>query len=483
MLGKTLFELERLEEALEAYRKAVTTAPDSAEALQGIIQCQLRLGHADKAMTTLKRALMVDPKNVDCHVMMVDLLLEQNKLDDATSHLKRALSADPSQNLLRRKLEEINRRLPILKKKAGGEGMPPVSRFETDVYDILDKLFDGRLGIEQAVKGLETIQQRDPNDLFVREELASVLFQARRYPEARELYTALAEAFPGNIPIIINLAKSRALSNEHAAALQLLKDTGKSLPHDPELALALVELLLIGQDYPQAMQVLQKTLAEFPELVHGLFLQAFISLQEGNLDLSYEAFQKLLRLAPDDEEIALWYSRLMILRDDPREGLKLWDRFQDGIESLQEIISRIELQLAAGDASQVAGLLRKIGDYQPRFLEDHLLFGKAFFYAGDFTGALARFEDILEQEPRHGEAMSFLALCHLVKNKTAKFWMAWQKAIDNDSLYPTLLGLLLRHVLNFAQRERVKSETKKLLDLTVRRELDRGRLSLLMKAL
>ncbi len=484
LLGRGLIELERFEEALDVFRKAVTAVPDSSEALNGIIQAQLRLGHVDKAMTTLKRALMVDPRHAPYHLLMVDLLIESDRIEEAISHLKRALSAEPNQPQLRRKMEELTRRLPILKKKAAGQHIAvPVSQFETDVYDVLDKLYDGKISVDQAVEGLERLRDQDPKDTFILEQLAGVFFKARLYPKAMVAYEELCKAVPGHSTYVVQYARSVAVSGNYSRAVTILETAAKDYADEAEPALALVEMLLVGREHERAHKLLERVRRDHPQSVQAHFLSAYLYLQKLDLDASAEAFSQVLSMAPDDEEIALWYSRLMVLRGTPQEAVKVWDRFQDGMESLQEIISRIELCLAAGEASKVNALLRKIGDYQPRFVEDQLLFGKAFFYAGDFNGAQERFEQVLQIDGRQAEALTLLALTHLVRNKPAKFWMSWQKAIESDSLVPVIYGMILRGVLNFTQRERLKAETTRSLELIIRDDLDRARMTMLMKAL
>jgi len=484
-LGRDLIESEKFTQALEVYRKAVSVACDSTEALEGLTKCQLALGMRDKAMTTLKRGFMVDPKNPAFNIMMVDLMIEGNQIDDAVSQLRKALANDPSHPLLRQKMDEISRRMPVLKKRNEEQDGPSVSHspFETEVYDILDGLYDGRTSIDDASSALKDIAANNPDDIFVAEELGNLLYQSRNFEDAFQMYSYIFKTSTPDPRHRINLAKSLAMSGRVAEAKEFLEDSLKEVSGVADLHLALVELQLLEKDFTGAQEALSLIMNDFPENSHGLFLQGYIALRLDDLDLADKSFKLLLRISPTDEEVALWYSKLAILKGAPQEAQKIWENFNDGIESLLEILAKVELALASGNSEAVPVLLKRIGDYQPRFLEDHLLFGKASFYMGDLSQALRELEMVLKEDPEKPEALALAALVYLARNKPAKFWMYWQKAIECDALYPFMFCLILGKSMNFNQIRRLKEETQKILEISVQNPVDRRRLNRIMTLL
>ena len=179
----------------------------------------------------------------------------------------------------------------------------------------------------------------------------------------------------------------------------------------------------------------------------------------------------------------MWYSRFAIMTGKPEKALKVWDSFNDGIDSFVEIMCRIELTIASGDTSQIMKLLCKIGDYKPRFLEDHLMFGKAFFYAGEFPSAQREFDIVLKAEPHNAEALGMTAINSLMRNKMAQFSSIWQRAIYLDTLYAILPMMVLKECMKFIPKEKLKSETKKLLNIASLSVPDYARLKRLYEAL
>ncbi len=483
-LAGDLKMLERFDEALDAYRRASTVACDSIEPLKGIYECQLRLGNRDKAMTALKRAIMIEPFNQQLLVSLADLYLADGRIQEAVDTVNRGIETIREPHLLREKYNEMARRLPVLKKKAVASQMSiKQSPFETEVYDILDGLYDGRIRLDVAVKELEALRSREPSDLLIADELANILFQARQFDRAAEIYSELYLGRPHESSHRVSLAKSLAMKGDVEAARAVLKDSVRDLGHVTELDLALVELDLFEKEFARAAGRLEMILKENPGEVHALFLYAYTALRLDELDLSEKAFAQLFDKNATDEELAVWYSRLSIIQGHPERAIKIWEGFSDSMESLVEIIAKVELTLASGDSRGIMKHLHKIGDYHPRFIEDHMLFGKAFFFAGDFAAAQREFDLVLRLEARNAEALAMSAMNSLIRNKSAKFWNYWQRAVECDSIYAVLPALILGNSLNFSQKERLKTETKKLIEIATISDADRARLKRLLQSL
>ncbi len=483
-LGGDLKMLARYEEALEIYRKASDAACNSIEPLKGIYDCQIHLGHKDKAQTTLKRAMMIEPSNQEVILRLTDLYLEENKIQEAIELITKGLETIESPVLLREKYNEMVRKLPILKKKTSpSKFIPGQSSHETEVFDILDKLYDGKMPIESALNELGILHKREPQDILIADEYANLLYQTRQFEKSAEVYSELYLARP-NFPVHrVDLAKSQAMKGDVEAARTTLTDAIRDLGHQAELDLALVELDLLERDFEKAGARLDMIVKEFPDDVHALFLYAYTAFRMDKVDIAEKTYEKLLEIASGDEEVAMWYSRLAIMTGKPEKALKVWDTFNDGIDSFVEIMCRIELNIAMGDTSQIMKLLCKIGDYKPRFIEDHLMFGKAFFYAEEFPSAQREFDIVLRVEPQNAEALGMTAVTSLMRNKTAQFASVWQRAIYLDSLYAILPMMILKSCMKFIPKEKLRNETKKLMNIASLSAPDYSRLKRLYDSL
>lgn len=483
-LGDNLRMLERYDEALEIFRKATGVACDSILPLLGIYHCQLSLGNREKATTALRRAIMIEPANQDLLVKLADIYLTDGKIADAVEIINKGLETIPEPKLLQEKYNEMARRLPILRKKAGAAKLVSrTSPHEVEVYDVLDNLYDGKIRLEVAVKELESLRQRDPADVLIADELANLLFQAHQFDRAAEIYSELYMSRPTETRHRVDLAKSLAMKGDTEAARTILKDALRDLGHVAELDLALTELDLFDKDFEKAAGRLDMILKEYPGDLHSLFLYGYTAMRLDELEVAEKTFSELFEKTKPDEETAVWYSRLAILLNKPQKALAIWENFTDGIESLVEIIARVELTLAAGDSKGIMKILQRIGDYHPRFIEDHMMFGKAFFFAGDFSSAQREFDLVLRMEARNAEALAMSAMNSLIRNKSSKFWYYWQNAVDCDSLYAVIPAMVLKNSLNFSQKERLKIETRKMIEISSIKKIDKARLSRLLQSL
>ncbi|HOY66395.1 MAG TPA: tetratricopeptide repeat protein [Candidatus Ozemobacteraceae bacterium] len=483
-LGRMLYEQKRYPEALDVYRRAVTAAVDSSAALEGLVRCQIVLDMKDKAITSLKRAMMIDPRNPSLHLLMVDLLIAQNEVDAAVDQLKRGLEFDPRQPELRAKLDELMRKLPALRKRLEAQEVEATSSlFEADVYDILDNLYDGKMGVADALTAFGRLRSKDPADLFVAGEMANLLFQARRFDDAANIYDEIFKSMPRDVRARINLAKSVAMAGRVADARAFLEESLRDQPMAVDLALSLVELHLLSREFREAWQILEKPLAEHPDNTHALFLHGYLGVRLNAYDEAEKSFRRLLSLAPRDEETAVWFSRLCILRGRPMDAAPVWETFQDGIESLAELVTLVELAMSAGKATEVKTLLQRIGEIRPNFLEEHILNGKVCLYSGDFAEAVKEFDLVLAEDPENAEALAASAMANLARNKVPKFWMCWQRALDSDALYAVLSALTVCRALNFTQLERLRAETKRMLEIALPDQADRQRVLALLAVL
>ena len=483
-LGNIFLEIQDYKKALDVFRRASTVNCSSILPLLGIFEAQLANGNVDKAMTTLRRTIMMEPHNQELQIKLVDLLLDTGKIQEAVDTLKRGLTSLPKHDLLQEKFNELARRMPILKKKASASEFQKIqSPYETDVYDVLDALYDCKIDIEVAVKELKVYRRKSPNDLFVAEELANLLFQARAFEEAAALYSEIFMSHPQEPQYRVDLAKSLTMNGDSEAARKILTDAIRELSSLPELVMAMAELDLFDKDFEKAAARLEMILKEYPDELHALFLYAYTAFRLNELNTAEKTFRVLIEKSPCDEETALWFSRLSIMLGKPEQALAVWENFDDDIESLTEIIAKAELTLASGDSSGIMKYLKKIGDYHPRFVEDHLLFGKAFFFAGDFSSAQREFDLVLKYEAKNAEALGMSAMNYLIRNKASRFWNFWQQAVENDSLYAVIPAFIVSKSLSFTQRERLKTEIKKMLEISQSNEVDNSRLVRLLRVL
>lgn len=93
-IGRALFREGFVEDSLTFFERAVTHAPDSAEAAACVGYARHRLGQDAEAMTALRRALTIDPEFSEARVYVANLLYDAGDLDGSLAEFEKTTPTD-----------------------------------------------------------------------------------------------------------------------------------------------------------------------------------------------------------------------------------------------------------------------------------------------------------------------------------------------------------------------------------------------------
>jgi tetratricopeptide (TPR) repeat protein len=93
--GNALTRLKRPAEALLNYDRALALNPDHAEALTGRGAALFLMGRLDDALASFDRALRIEPKAVATHVNRGNVCLALARIDEALASYREAIAVDP----------------------------------------------------------------------------------------------------------------------------------------------------------------------------------------------------------------------------------------------------------------------------------------------------------------------------------------------------------------------------------------------------
>jgi tetratricopeptide (TPR) repeat protein len=95
ILGASAAEIGMLDQAVEAYNKALLLKPDYAKAYNNMGITLREQGKLDKAIEAYKKAVSLNPDYAEAYCNMSVILKDQGKLDQAVEFCKKALSIKP----------------------------------------------------------------------------------------------------------------------------------------------------------------------------------------------------------------------------------------------------------------------------------------------------------------------------------------------------------------------------------------------------
>lgn len=110
--ARRLAERGRLDQAREAYLKAIAASPDSAFLYRELGVLEERAGRPDQALTQWQKAMTLDPQDARVRVLAGDLLARTGRLDEAAAAYAAAEAIEPAPDT-RRKLDEVQRQAEL----------------------------------------------------------------------------------------------------------------------------------------------------------------------------------------------------------------------------------------------------------------------------------------------------------------------------------------------------------------------------------
>jgi len=109
-LGLSLYNAGELQEAAEAYQKAISLDPRRAQRYISLGQIYKDLEKWQLALIAFNKALELDKKNVDYLLLAADVHIQLETFDEARKLLRRVLEIAPMSKIARRLLKDIDRR-------------------------------------------------------------------------------------------------------------------------------------------------------------------------------------------------------------------------------------------------------------------------------------------------------------------------------------------------------------------------------------
>jgi tetratricopeptide (TPR) repeat protein/uncharacterized membrane protein len=205
-LGAALQSEDRLDEAIEHYRRAVAIRPDYAPAYTNMGAALREKGETAEAITSYERALALRPVYPEAHYNLANALLDEGKPGEAIDHFRKAMQATSGS-------ADIHNNLGIALASTGRSNeaiaeFREALRIEPDSPTAHRNLGDALVsqGIrEEGIKHLRRAVQLAPGDASARYDFGSALLEAGMFKEATEQFHAALELTPGSAEAHNNL--------------------------------------------------------------------------------------------------------------------------------------------------------------------------------------------------------------------------------------------------------------------------------------
>jgi cellulose synthase operon protein C len=180
ILGAALIGSKKYDDAIAAFKNAYDAAPTAAQPMDALVGAFLKANKKDQALAFLNSVLAKNPGNANALVLLGSIQLTSGAADQALKNFLEAVKAQPKNTVGYRALADL-----YLSQKNYDEAIEVVRtgiRQQPDMMDlhmILAGAFERKGDYEAAISEYEFMADKQPGNLIVANNLASLLLDQR----------------------------------------------------------------------------------------------------------------------------------------------------------------------------------------------------------------------------------------------------------------------------------------------------------------
>ena len=230
--------------AVDACHAALALAPDDVFALNALGRAEFRAGNREMARGLFDKVTRLQPQFAEGWHNLAHVFRALGNPTAAIEAYEKALACAPAHRSSRRNLA-----VSLMMAKRDTEALPILQQLIDEDADDKDALINFGVCLQllgradEAERHLRRQHQRYPDNFIVQAQLGRLLYQKRRFEDARDLLASALRLRPRESDLRMELASTFWHMNQQAEAEALVR-AGLALdPNNPEL-LALLERIL-----------------------------------------------------------------------------------------------------------------------------------------------------------------------------------------------------------------------------------------------
>ena len=297
--GTALRAQDRLDEAVDHYRRAIELDPQQGGAHSALGLILRAGGQTDEAVEHYRAALALDPENAATHSNLANILVEDGRSSEAASHYRRALELAPDF------VEAHNNFGSLLyAEEAFDEAayhFQEALRLEPDqsaAYHNLGRVFHAQADLAKAIPYYRRAVQVAPADSDARSDLGTALLAEGEVDEAVSHLRRATQVDPDGFAIHNSLGIALGTQGNLEEALIHFQ---RALEINPDFAEAhsnLSKALLTQGRFDEAIDHLRQVVRLRPAEADGYNNLGLALAIQGALDEAVEQFRRALQIDP-----------------------------------------------------------------------------------------------------------------------------------------------------------------------------------------
>lgn len=401
------------DDAVRELQAATALDKRSPEAVEALVQANLRLGRRDAALDAALALEQAQPDKALPHALKGQVLAAQGKADAARTSFARALQLDPG----------YYRAAASLSQLALDANQPAQAR-----QVLLDFLAKNKKSVA-AMDGLATLAERtqdsaevtrwleqaaavDPHAIGPGVDLCAHYLRTGRTDKALELARGLQVNHPENPDLLDLRGKAELAKGDLPAALESYKQLAQALPRSAPALMQVAALRLVMNNTTQAEEDLKSVLAIQPDFPSAQLELAALYVRKGSHDLALMVAEHMQKQHPQGAAGYQLQGDILMAKRQPLPALAAFER-ASALHATNELAIKIDNALRqAGRPPDADGRLAKWLAAHPDDVRVLAYRAQTWMGANDFKRAAAQLEDVLGRQPGNPVALNNLALCY-----------------------------------------------------------------------
>jgi tetratricopeptide (TPR) repeat protein len=295
-----LYTQSQYKEALHKSSKLVEQFPNSIHLYNIIGAANQNLGQLDEAIEAYNKALIIKPDFAEVYYNMGNVLKDQGKLDEAIDAYNKALSLKPD-------IAEVYNNIGVVLKDQGKlkEAMEAYNKAlsinpdYTEAYNNMGNALKDQGKLEEAIETYTKALFTKPNYAVAYNNIGNALKDTDKLDEAIEAYKTAISIKPNYADAYYNMGVTIQQQGKKTEAIQAYK---KALSINPDYADAYYNIgnAFQGQGkLEEAIEAYKKALSIKPNYPNACNNMGNALQDQGKLKEALEAYNRALSLKPD----------------------------------------------------------------------------------------------------------------------------------------------------------------------------------------
>jgi tetratricopeptide (TPR) repeat protein len=289
-LGMVLLGEKQPQQAVPYLQAAAEQKPDEFRPRMYLADALFEIGDFAKAAPAYERAAALDPKSAPAEVGIARCALRQNQPKEAEAHFRKAAALDPK---LKSEMLELG---PMYEKNGQKAEAIAIYQEFPDNPGARERL--GQLLVEtgraaDAIPNLEWAVKNSPTPAN-RLALALAYKRAGQLDKVLPVLEEAVQAAPGDLDLAMAYGRELRDQKQYAAAARQFYKVTQARPNSIEAWNELTGMLISLEQYPQAIDALDRIRALGGETAGHLYLRAIVLDKVRDQKGALESYRKFL---------------------------------------------------------------------------------------------------------------------------------------------------------------------------------------------